>query len=436
MPRGRVRLLHRLLDGAGEHLLHGLQVGPVGRDAVPLHAGQEDGGGQLHVAQQVRGTDLLKTAPERFPEVEDRAGLHHERLGLGTVVGTEGELAVGRGGGSQLTAQVLQGQRVQVEGATARLDQVGGQRGVHEDTGDAPAVLGEHAHGALGVVQHLGAVLGGQPGQPRLLVGLVQLGRVEPGGRSPGGGERDLGDRAGAQRPCVDRGHAERLRAVLGEPAGQLARGQHRPVQLHPGGHRRRLGLLAARVHGEQPLAQRGVPDLQGVQDHREGRAVVGDALQVGDRLGQLDRTHHLGEAAVELDGLQVVAQVLPGLALDLLDALDQLRERTELVDPLRGRLLADAGDARQVVGRVTAQGGEVGVLRGCQPVLLEDLLRGEPGQFGDALGRIQHRRVLADQLEGVAVAGDDQHLEALGLGLGGEGGDDVVRLVAVDREA
>lgn len=432
-----MRLLHRLLDGAREHLLHGLEVLPVGRDAVPLHAGEQRGGGQLHVAQQVGGADVRQPALEGLAQVEDGAGLHHQRLGLGALVRAEGELPVGCGGGGQLAVQVLQGQGVQVEGAAARLDQVGGQRGVHAHAGDAPAVLGEDAHRALGVVQDLRPVRVGEPGPERRLVGLVGLGRVEPGGLPVGRGQRDLGDRAGPQGPGVDRRDAERLLSVLGEPAGQLTGAQHRAVQLHAvRDHRGGLGLLGARVDGVEPLTQGGVADLQGVQDHRDALAVVRRPLQVGDRLRQLDAPLQLGEPAVELDGLQVVAQILPGLALDLVDALDQLREGPELVDPLRCRLLADARDAGQVVGRVAAQRREVGVLGGGQSVLLEDLLRREAGQLGDALGRVEDRGVLADQLEGVPVAGDDQHVEALGLGLGGEGGDDVVRLEALDGEA
>ncbi|CAK7285478.1 hypothetical protein SGPA1_31351 [Streptomyces misionensis JCM 4497] len=437
VARGRVRLLHGLLHRAREHLLHRFQVGAVGGDAVPLHAREQRGGGQLHVAQQVGGADLVQAALEGLAQVQDGAGLDHQGLGLGGLVGAEGQLAVGRGGRRQLAVQVLQRQRVQIEGAAARLDQVGGERGVHAHALDAPAVLGEDPHGALGVVEHLGARRVRQPGRERVLVGLVQLGGVEPGGRSPGRRQGDLGDRAGAQRPGVDGGDAQGPRAVLGEPAGQLAGAQHGAVDLHAlGGDRRGLGLGGAGVHGEQALAQRRVADLQGVQDHRDALAVVRQPLQVGDRLGQLHLALQLGQDAVELDRLQMVAEVLARLALDLVDALDQLGEGAELVDPLGGGLLADAGDAGEVVGRVAAQGGEVRVLGGRQAVLLLDLLRGEPGQLRDALGRVQHGGVLADQLEGVAVAGDDQHLEALGLGLGGEGGDDVVRLEALHGEA
>ncbi len=211
---------------------------------------------------------------------------------------------------------------------------------------------------------------------------------------------------------------------------------EDRAVQLDAGRDGGLLGLLGARVDGQQTLAQRGVTDLQGVQDHGERRAVVRSALQVGDRLRQLDVAHHLGEAAVELDRLQVIAEVLPGLALDLLGALDEVGERTELVDPLRGGLLTDAGDAREVVRRVTAQRREVGVLAGREAVLLGDLLRREARQLRDALGRVEHGDVVGDQLEGVAVTGDDQDLEAGRLRLGGERRDDIVRLIAVHGEA
>ena len=263
------------------------------------------------------------------------------------------------------------------------------------DAGDAPAVLGEDPHRALGVVQHLGPSGVGEPGGERLLVGLVQLRRVEPGGR-PRRRRRARPRRpsrcpAPTCRPWPRRGP----RAVLGEPAGAsspapstvpststppAATGVPQPPR-RPGP--RRTAAPAARGSGS--------PGCPGPSPGPCGRR---RALQVRGRLRQLDVAHHLGQPAVELDGLQVVAEVLPGLALDLLGALDQLRERTELVDPLRGGLLADAGDARQVVGRVAAQRREVGVLRGRQAVLLEDLLRGEAGQLRDALGRIQHRDV------------------------------------------
>jgi hypothetical protein len=239
VPGRRVRLLYGLLHGAREQLLHGFEVCAVRGDAMPLHAGEQRRGRQLHVAQQIGRADLLQPVPEGFAQVEYGAGLHHQRLRLGGLVGAEGELPVGRGGGRQLPAEVFQGQRVQVEGAASGLDEVGGERGVHGDAGDAPAVLGEDAHGALGVVEHLGLLRVGEPLRERVLVGLVQLRRVEPGGCSCRRGERDLGHRARTERPGVDRGDTEDRLAVLGEPRLQLARTEHRTVQCHTlGDHR------------------------------------------------------------------------------------------------------------------------------------------------------------------------------------------------------
>ncbi len=297
-------------------------------------------------------------------------------------------------------------------------------------------MLAEDPHQALGVVQDLGAGRIRTPGGERPLVGLVQLGRVEPGGRALGGGQRHLCDAAAAQGPDVHGGHTERPGAVLGQPRGELAGAQHRAVHLDSGGRRRLLGaLLGARVDGVQPVAQALVTDLQGAQEHLERLAVVGPARQLLGAAGQLDVADHLRQPAVELDRLQVLAEVGARLALDLLGALHQLRERAELVDPLRGGLLADAGDAGEVVGRVAAQRREVRVLGGGQAVLLEDLLRGEAGQLGDALGGVEDRDVVGDQLEGVAVAGDDGDLEALRDGLLGQRGDHVVGLEPLDGE-
>ena len=59
--------------------------------------------------------------------------------------------------------------------------------------------------------------------------------------------------------------------------------------------------------------------------------------------------------------------------------------------------------------------------------------------EVADSLARIQDGHPVADELEGVAVAGADQHVEALRLGALDQGGDHVVRLVAGrsdDRDA
>lgn len=271
-------------------------MGAVGGDAVPFQPGQQDRRRQLHVVQQPGGADFLQPLAERVAEVEHGAGLGHQGLGLGLLVRTEGELAVGRGSRGELPAQILHGQGLQCEGTPTRLHQIGGERGVHRDALDAPPVLGEDPHRVLRVVHDLGALRVRDPGGEGLLVGLVQLGRVEPGGRPLRRGERDLADTAGAQRPALDGGHAQRLPAVLGQPGCQLPGSQHGAVQLHSGGRGLRGFVRRARVDGQQPLAQARVPDLQHIQHVRERLPVVRGALQVRRALRQLDVTDHLGE--------------------------------------------------------------------------------------------------------------------------------------------
>ena len=111
---------------------------------------------------------------------------------------------------------------------------------------------------------------------------------------------------------------------------------------------------------GEQPVAQH--PELQVVEQPVHGVAVP-RLRPPGRRVDSSARPDQLGQLAVEQHGGQVRAQRVPGLAPDLVDPVDQVAQRAELADPLRGRLLADARDARQVVRRVAAQRREVRVL-------------------------------------------------------------------------
>nr|BFF24937.1 hypothetical protein GCM10025732_29020 [Glycomyces mayteni] len=131
-------------------------------------------------------------------------------------------------------------------------------------------------------------------------------------------------------------------------------------------------------------------------------------------------------------DVVEVVAQALPGLAGDLVGLGDEAVEGAVLGDPLGGGLGADAGDAGEVVGLLADERGEVAVAGGGDAVLLLDGLGRVPGEFGDALDRVEEGRVLVDELDGVAVARGDERGEPGGLALGGEGGDDVVCLEGV----
>ena len=175
----------------------------------------------------------------------------------------------------------------------------------------------------------------------------------------------------------------------------------------------------------QEPVAQD--PELQGVEDLVHLVAVPLAEVQVVRADTQRHVADELGELAVALDAGDVGAQRVTGLAGDLVDPVDQGGQRPELLDPLGRGLLADAGDAGQVVAGVTAQRREVGVLRRRQAVLVLDLLRGESANVADCRGVVEHGDVVVDELERVAVAGDDEDVHAVLGGLGGEGGDHVV---------
>ena len=180
---------------------------------------------------------------------------------------------------------------------------------------------------------------------------------------------------------------------------------------------------------GEQPLAQH--PELQLVEQPVDRVAVPRPHLEIGGSGVERDVADQLGELPVEQHVREVGAQRVARLALDLVDAVGELGERAELAHPLGRRLLPHARDARQVVAGVAAQRREVRVLRRAEAVAVHHLGRVDARELGDAALRVQHRDVVADQLERVAVARGDEHLEAVGLRLGGEGGDEVVGLEA-----
>ena len=107
--------------------------------------------------------------------------------------------------------------------------------------------------------------------------------------------------------------------------------------------------------------------------------------------------------------------------------------ERAEAAQQLEGCLLADAGHAGDVVGRVAHQRFEVDHFERVEAVLL-------PEQGGVVLGRLGLAHpgfdeydvaIVRDELEGVAVAGHEEGLIALLLADAGHGAEEVVGLPA-----
>ena len=83
-------------------------------------------------------------------------------------------------------------------------------------------------------------------------------------------------------------------------------------------------------------------------------------------------------------------------------------------LEQLRGRLVADARDARDVVRGVALQAEEVGDQLGRDAVAVDHRLAVVDLRVGDAAARGHHPHARLDQLEHVAVAGHDHHVDAL----------------------
>jgi hypothetical protein len=216
---------------------------------------------------------------------------------------------------------------------------------------------------------------------------------------------------------------------VFLEPAGDL-------VDAEPTGADfealLRLGLGCGEG-GEQSLPQH--PELHVVEQGMHSLTVPGLAGEVGDLDVQRHVTNQFRELAVTHHRGEILAKRVAHLALDRVHAGHECVERPEVAHPLGRRFLAHSRNAGQVVTRVAAQCREIGVLGRRQAVLLGDLTWGEAGQLADPLARVENGDLAADQLQGVPIAGADEHLDALARRLGGEGGDHVVGLVALDGQ-
>src|SRR5262249_56902107 len=97
--------------------------------------------------------------------------------------------------------------------------------------------------------------------------------------------------------------------------------------------------------------------------------------------------------------------QPAAGLALDPVGVRDDAVQAAVGRDPLRRGLRTDARDADQVVARLADQRGEITVLARANAIARLDRLRRHARQLRDAADRVQHRHMLADELERIAVA-------------------------------
>ena len=217
-----------------------------------------------------------------------------------------------------------------------------------------------------------------------------------------------------------------RLGGVLGQPAAHLAGLEHRAAQLEAA-----LGFeLLGRQRLEQPIAQH--PELQPVEQGVGRLAVPGATLHVVHGHRKVEVADQRVDPAVPQHVLGACLERLGRLALELAGVGDEILQAVVGLQPLGGGLRTDAGHARQVVAGLPDQGSQLGIARRGGEVLLLHRRRSHPAEVGHPLARVEHGHVLGHELEGVPVAGADQHVEASLLGLGGQRADHVVGLEAL----
>ncbi len=215
-----------------------------------------------------------------------------------------------------------------------------------------------------------------------------------------------------------------RDRARLGQfalPPGNLDALEH---------HRRRRDGGIEVVHPAQQPAK-----LELAEHLLQPRAVGRREDELRRVAVELEVAPHRRELLRDLRLVGVLADVLPPGRRQLLDMLDHAFERAVLLDQLGRGLVADPGDARDVVRAVSLEPDEIGDLVGRDPQAGLHALGRVDVHVRDAPRRHHQRHVLRDELEGVPVRGDDGRLHPRLVGTRGERGDDVVGLPALELE-
>ncbi len=124
----------------------------------------------------------------------------------------------------------------------------------------------------------------------------------------------------------------------------------------------------------------------------------------------------------------------LPDTALGQIgDVVEQVFDRAEPLQQIRGGLLADARHAGDVIGRVALEAFVVGHLLRGKSEALDHFFGPVDHGIRHALDCGHHPHVFVHQLKRIEVAGDYCCLQALFGRCRGKSADHVVRLVALD---
>ncbi len=300
---------------------------------------------------------------------------------------------------------------------------------------------GQQVAGDVGVEGGVGR----RAGEARQRFGVVRhhVGGVTPQaspvvGAGDGGGDGrvaavvDGGDRAVA---LARRDHSERRVAALQqgfEGVGAVGQahlgkvgGERRAGGLGSGGGRAREVAHAAHEACE-------LEALEELLDLASRQRVPGARHHLHDVLVERHVEHHAGEPLGQARRRFVLGQQRTALVgAHLGEVLVEVLDRAELLHQRGRRLLADAGDAGDVVGAVALEADVVGDLRRRHAEALDHAGRRVDLDVGHAAPGGDHPDVVVDDLQRVAVAGDHERAAALPLGLFGQCAEDVVGLVA-----
>ena len=211
-----------------------------------------------------------------------------------------------------------------------------------------------------------------------------------------------------------------------GAETASLAPGDDDAFELHGRG---RDGLVD-HVHALEQIAELVLP---------EHLLQTGTVRWAEDELGRIaverqvapHRRKHLRGASL----VGVLAKRAAARRREVVHVLEHAFERAVLRDELPGGLVPDAGDPGDVVGGVALQPDEVRHLLGCDAVAGEDAVGRVDVDVRDSARSHHQRDVVADELERVTVGRDNRRLEPGLVRARGQGGDDVVRLPALELE-
>src|SRR4029453_8552661 len=189
-------------------------------------------------------------------------------------------------------------------------------------------------------------------------------------------------------------------------------------------------GVVAVEI--EQPGAQG--TEFQLLEQFLDGLPVGARLVEVLQPDGQFEVCQQLVQPPVPFDVLKVLLEGPAHLATDGVQVLQDALQATVEGDPLGGSLWPPARSARKVVRGFAHQGCKVRIQGRLDEVLL---FNGGGIQLGDvahALFGVEHKHVVIDELEGVPIPRDQEDLKAGSVRLGSKGGQDVVSLVAGQR--